>query len=69
MFSYSRDVASSTNKMSESMKNALEASEIPILSRQILTTGEDFVLTFLQSTRVVDTGFLLFKLDTELYKG
>ena len=55
--------------MSESMKNALEASEIPILSRQILTTGEDFVLTFLQSTRVVDTGFLLFKLDTELYKG
>ena len=55
--------------MSESLRNVLEASEKPILSRQILATGEDFVLTFLHSSRVVDTGFLLFKLDTELYKG
>ena len=55
--------------MSESLRNVLEASEKPILSRQILATGEDFVLTFLESNRVVDTGFLLFKLDTELYKG
>ena len=55
--------------MSESLRNALETREMPIVSRQILATGEDFVLTFLESNRVVDTGFLLFKLDTELYKG
>ena len=52
--------------MSESLRNALEASEKPILSRQLLATGEDFVVTFLNSTRVVDSGFMLFKLDTEI---
>jgi hypothetical protein len=55
--------------MSESLRNALEASETPILSRPILATGEDFVVTFLNSTRVVDTGFMLFKLDTEICKN
>ena len=55
--------------MSESLRNALEASEKPILSRPILATAEDFVVTFLNSTRVVDTGFMLFKLDTEICKN
>jgi hypothetical protein len=55
--------------MSESLQNALEASEKPILSRPILATAEDFVVTFLNSTRVVDTGFMLFKLDTEICKN
>ena len=52
--------------MSESLRNALEASEKPIISRQLLATGEDFVVTFLNSTGVVDSGFMLFKLDTEI---
>ena len=55
--------------MAESLRNALEASEKPILSRAILATGEDFVVTFLDSTKVVDTGFMLFKLDTEICKS
>ena len=53
-----------------SLKNALEArahlSEPPILNQQILATGEDFVVTCLNTSRVVDTGFMKLKLDTDI---
>ena len=55
-----------------SLKNALEArahlSEPPILNQEVLASGEDFVVTCLNTSRVVDTGFLKLKLDTDLRK-
>ena len=53
-----------------SLENALTArphpSEKPIISRNVLESAEDFILTCLNESRLVDRGYVQMKLDREM---
>ena len=53
-----------------SLENALTArphpSEKPIVSRKVLASDEDFILTCLNESRLVDRGYVQMKLDREM---
>ena len=56
-----------------SLENALtkrpHSSEKPIVSRKVLASDEDFILTCLNESRLVERGYVQLELDREMFKN